>query len=662
MWVKRLVSIHLSLILGLSSLTPLRSEAKVSTCENGECIPALIERLKNLGQVYQRECLPPGKVPTDLEAYHLEQGLSEACWKYITEINHLETELLKHETLLETKAGCTTGDCNFTSPDGNLQTQLGQFNEVEKQISCTETKRKAVQKQCPEDANCVLASSALSLASLPIGSMGGYLAEKFLPEKNKIKNCHLGDDSCVTQLGTAFFKSAMTFLDGAWDLLKLAGNAAEKKMGEFWDWVSGAEDHTSTSQLALAKASEDPGVFQALVDDFPGTMKKIWETFVVSIKEWLKTSIFCEKWEGVPHFGKCLKPTESYDCLPCKTLLTGLCGISGTIIAEIVPSFLAGGLVTAVKHGARGASNIAKMFKVSKAGIKAVKASSVARPVTKLSRIVVGAKSALNISLTAIKTYMLSPVRKTLKASYSALSKLAKRGSVFVAESATGRVITFSGKVAKNSLAVVLYPVDNPLTTMAFKAGAKTVDKAFKFGAHKLAHKTAVTAAIIESNTKLEPLLARIQKSKLSGKMNQKHLLKLEEELLKNIGPVRKNLLRDVFKKGKTEITDVIKHLYPELQYGELAKTVSKAKLVQAEKELYDEIIRLPKGSLKTTYLNKYKTHVATGAARARILASANTVKKAPVGIPSVHAGMGKVLSPTLRGSKEDEKEDTQHK
>ncbi len=655
MWVKRLVSIHLSLVLGLSSLAPFHANAKASTCENGECVPVLIERLENLGQVYRRECIPPGKIPINLEAYHLEHGLSEACWKYITEINHLETELLKHENRLETKVGCTTGDCKISSSDGNLQAQLGQLNIVEEEISCTETKKMAIQRQCPEDTNCVLASSALSIASLPMGTMGGYLAEKFLPEKNKLKNCHLGDDSCVTQLGTAFFKSAMTFLDGAWDLLKLAGNAAGKKMSEFWDWVSGAEDHTSTSQLALAKASEDPSVFQALLDDFPGTMKKIWETFVVSLKEWLKTSIFCEKWEGVPHFGKCLKPTENYDCLPCKTLLTGLCGISGTIIAEIVPSFLAGGLVTAVKHGARGAANIARMFKVSKAGIKAVKASSVARPVTRVSRIVIGAKSALSISLSTIKTYMLSPVRKTLKASFTALSKLAKKGSVYVAESATGRVITFSGKAVKNSLAVVLYPVDNPLTTMAFKAGAKTVDKAFKLGAPKLAYKTTVTAAIIDSNAKLEPLLARIQKTKFSGKMNQKYLLKLEEELLSSVGPIRKKLLRDAFKKGTTEIPDVIKHLYPELQYGELAKKVSKAKLIQAEKELYAEIIRLPKGPLKTASLVKYKTHVATGASRARILATSNNIQKSPIVIPSVHTGLGKVLSPTLRGSKEDD-------
>ncbi|MCM2350286.1 MAG: hypothetical protein NDI69_09700 [Bacteriovoracaceae bacterium] len=661
MMVRRFISIKLVLVLGLTSLglhfPAVKAASNIDKCEKGECVPALLDRLKNLGTKYQQECLPKGKIPPNLEAYHRAHGLSESCWKYITEINYLESKLLRVQNQLETKAGCSNGNCQLPAEAENLKLNLNQFSHVGEELSCTEPRKIAVQKQCPDDLNCVLASSALSLASLPAGAMGGYVAEQFLPEKNKIKNCHLGNDSCVTQLGTAFFKATMTYLSGAWDLLKIAGSTAGKKMGEFWDWVSGAENHTSTSQLALAKASEDPSVFQALIDDFPGTMKKIWQTFVASIKDWLKTSIFCEKWQGAPHLGKCLKPADSYDCLPCKTLVTGLCGISGTLVAEVVPNFLAGGLITAVKHGAKGAAKISKLFKVSKSSIKAVQASSLSKTASRMSKVIIAGKAAVGISLKAIKTYLLSPARKTLKASYSALSNLTKKGSVFLAETATGRAIKFSGTAAKNTLEIVLYPIDNPLTTLAYKAGAKTMDKAFKLGAPKLARSTTVTAAIIESNAKLEPLLARIEKSKMSGRVNAKQLVKLEEELFLKVAPIRQNLVRTAFKKGNVEITDLIKHLYPELQYDELAKVLPKTKIIQAEKELYKEITRLPKGPAKKAYLANYKMHVGTGQKRSLVLKASAIANKNPVHIPNVSTGVSKVVSPTLRGSQEEEKE-----
>jgi len=376
-------------------------------------------------------------------------------------------------------------------------------------------------------------------------------------------------------------------------------------MTEFWNWVSGAENHSSTSQLALAKASEDPGVFQALLDDFPGTMGKIWQTFVASLKEWLKSSIFCQKWEGTPHFGKCLQPTNSYDCLPCKTLLTGLCGISGTLVAEVVPAFLTGGLITAVKQGVSGAAKISRLFKVSAKGMMAVKKTSLAPRAALLTKSLALAKTAISTSLKAIRTYTLSPMRAAMKNSYQAISMLAKKGTVYVAQSSTGKTIFFSGRVLKTSLKVVLLPVDNPLVTMSYKAGMRTVEKAFKFGAPKLGVKTAATSAIIESNAKLEPLLAKIQLTKMPAKVNGKKLLSLEQELLTAVTPKRQALIRSAFSKDKAKLSDIISNIYPELQYGSLARTVPKSKLIQAEKELLKEINRLPSGGVKQSLLKR---------------------------------------------------------
>lgn len=630
------------------------SWAKASTsCLNGECIPSLINKLQNLSQLYQKECFPKGQIPSNLETYYETHGLSEQCWKYITEINHLDKELDQKQSQLSARIDCSQGQCQTLA---NTPESLKNLQSINQELSCTPTKKQKVQNECTGDLTCVFATSVLSLSSM---GAGGFVAEKLLPQNYKPKNCNLANDSCITQLATSFLKAATTYFSAVWDVLKMAGNAAGKKMTEFWNWVSGAEKHSSTSQLAMAKASEDPSVFQALLDDFPGTMIKIWQTFVASIKEWLKSSIFCQKWEGVPHFGKCLQPTNSYDCLPCKTLLTGMCGISGTIVAEIVPSFLTGGLVSAVKHGAQGAAKIAKLFKVSAQGMLAVKKTSLAPKSLLLTKSLSITKTAISTSLKAIRAYTLSPARIAMKNSYQALAALAKKGTVYVAQSATGKTIFFSGRVLKTSLKVVLLPVDNPMVAMSFKAGMRTVDKAFKFAAPKLGAKTAAASAIIESNARLEPLLAQIELTKMPAKVNTKKLLTLEQELLKAVSPKRQALLRSTFQKPKPKLGDILSSIYPELQYGTLARTLPKSKIIQAEKELLKEINRLSSGSLKQSLLKDYKSLVAAGPKRELVLGSPLLVPKKPLDIPNVPAGVMKVVSPTLRGTqmnKEKEK------
>lgn len=614
-------------------------------------VPSLINKLQSLSELYQKECFPNGIAPSNPAAYYETHGLTEQCWKYITEINHLDNELLKKQSQIEGRLDCSQGQCQTLA---NIPSALNGLQDINQELSCNPAKKKQVENECAGDLTCVFATSILSLSTMGVG---GLMGEKLLPKDYKPKNCNLNDDSCITQLATSFLKAAATYFSAVWDVLKMAGNAASKKMTEFWNWVSGAENHSSTSQLALARASQDPGVFQALLDDFPGTMGKIWQTFVASLKEWLKSNIFCQKWEGTPHFGKCLQPTNSYDCLPCKTLLTGLCGISGTLVAEIVPSFLTGGLVSAVKHGVSGAAKIAKLFKVSAKGMIAVKKTSLFSKAPLLTKGLALTKTAIATSLKAIRAYTLSPLRTAIKTSYQALSQLAKKGTVYVAQSATGKTIFFSGRVLKTSLKVVLLPVDNPMTTMAFNAGAKTVDKVFKFGVPKLAVKTAAASAIIESNAKLEPLLAKIELTKMPAKVNSKKLLTLEQELLTAVTPKRHTLIRSAFQKDKAKLSDIVSSIYPELQYGQLARTLPSSKIIQAEKELLKEINRLPSGALKQSLLKDYKSLVATGPKREVVLAGPLLKPKKPLEIPNVSAGAMKVVSPTLRSTQVNKEE-----
>lgn len=632
--MKKLLALKLALVLLLSSLVSLGpvsiafAKPNQSTCENGECIEKLIDRLENLNGAYMKQCLPSeGIKPSDLEAYYQENGLTEDCWKMITEINELETQLQKHQARLEEKLGCQNGDCKLPNSDGSLNSQMAQLTKVEQNLACTIPKQEAIKAQCPADTGCLLLSTAMG--------MGGYVAEMFLPEKAKIKNCHLGDDSCATQLVTGFLKSVVSFFEGAWDLLKMGGKYVGKKAGEFWGWVTGAEDHSSTAQLAMAKASEEPGVFDMLVKDFPGTMKKLLTALLAALKEWMKTDILCNKWSGAPHFSKCLQPTESFDCISCKALANGLCAVSGVVLAEIVPAFLTGGLLTAAKEGAKGAAKIAKLFKVSdktmsamknsKAAKIALQASSKVDDVLKVSKGLQIAKVAVESALRLLRKYLLTPGRKALKASYGAIANSLKKGTAYIAETRAGKILVFSKDSLKATAKIIIYPIDNPMTTLAFKAGQRTFTKALKTGAAQLGTKTIVTSTLVRHESALDNLLARIEEARVKpGKGN---IAKLEQELLTKIEPKRAQLLQDATKAADVDFNDVIRNLYPELQYGDLAKAIGQERVLKAENDLYNTLAGLPDSPRKERLIRDFQAYRETPA-RKRIITTSKTFQR----------------------------------
>lgn len=622
--MKNIISFKLALILlctSLSTLAPVaQAIAKDDKCENGECIQKKIDKLENLGKLYKNQCLPKNIKHADIPKHQEKNGVSEECWKILTEVNHLEEQLAKEQTRLESKLGCESGDCKLPNAGVSLNSQIKDLSKIEEN-SCTATKKQEIKNSCSSDLGCVVTASALGV--------GGYLAEVLVPDNMKPKNCHLGDDSCVTQLATSFIKAAVTFFQGAWWIVSSAGKFAGKKMGEFWNWVSGAEDHSSTSQLAMAKASEDPGIFAEMKDDFPGTMKKIFAAFVASLKEWMKTDVLCQKWAGVPRASKCLTPTNSFDCIPCKTMVTGLCSISGTLIAEVVPAFLSGGLTIAIKQGVNGAAKIATLFKASQKGITAVKntklgqaavaASTKTDEVLRVSKSVHAAKDAVTAALKAIQTYMLSPSRKALKTSYTSMTAALSKGGVYIAETPVGKVLGFAGTTLKYTFKTVLYPVDNPLTQASYRSGARSFDKVFKLGQPKLASQTVVSASLIQKNPELEKVLAKIEEAKISTKTDEAKLLALEEDLLTKIEPIRQDAAKIALSKNGVEFSDVIKDLYPELQYGALAKKLPTEKIAAAEKQLYLEISHLPDGANKTKLMSSYKNYVSNNQMRTAV-------------------------------------------
>ncbi len=594
-----------------------------ANCTEGECVANLVEELEELNSVFNKECMAQKDSDQSVDDYFEQNGISEKCYVMLSEISVKQQKLQSIATQLEVAVGENeVRSCQVPDSGNLLNSQIQDINAVNSQASCSEERKKEVKKSCSSDLNCFMFASAMG--------MGGDVAEKLIPDSMKIPNCNLGDDSCTTQLVSGFIDSVMTFFSGAWDLLKMAKNGVEKQWNKFWGWVTDAEDHSSTSQLAMAEASEDDGVFSMLVDDFSGTMSRMWQGLVGSIKEWLKTDIFCEKWEGIPRASKCIQPYTDFDCASCKTFATGLCAATGVIVAEIVPAFLTGGIVTAAKHGINGAAKIAKVFKVSSKAAQALKktkiVSKVSKKVSKIDDIIslsstvskIGAK--LKTALSVAGKYLLSPLAKKTTAIGKSLKALSSKSKMFMAETSSGKMIVFSLKALKKTGKVIIYPIDNPMTTFAFKKGMTSFDKALVLGAKKIGLATKTIVGVEKASSSAYRSLLKMEEAKILNKVDNAENVKISRLYLDEVKPHRKKIVSDVFESQSENFNDIVETLYPELKYGKLSDNIPEGEIIAAEKEIWEQIKNVRDGPYKDKLIESFHFKIVGSTARARLV------------------------------------------
>ena len=595
-------------------------------CKEGKCVDGLILKLETLeAEGYKKGCLPKGKNLTEaqLKAHFENNPVTESCWGIFIEMEATRNKLLAVKRWLESEECAQSGQCLQNKRDidiGLNGSSLSAIGAVEEKLSCTPEKKKEVQNKCGSDALCAITASALTMA--------GPVADLLMPSSMKNSGCKAGQDSCMVQMATAFVKSVFSFFEGIWDLLKGAGKYVGKKATEFWNWVTDAEDATSSSQLAMAKASEEEGVFQMLRKDFGGTMKKIWTGLVEALKQWVQNDVFCQKWSGVPHFSQCLQPSTDVACVPCKTMISGLCNAVGYIAAEIIPAFVTGGMVTAAKYGASGAAKIAKGFKVSQKLVSAVKKSrmaeevmskmSLAKKVVTSTKIVTKSAQLLSSLMSKIGTHLLRPSAKLYKGAHTALSKMMASSKIWMVETKTGRVIAFSGKAIKTTAKIAIWPIENSMTVKAFKAGQKTFDKAFKVILSKAEVKggliVAATAKSANAISKTdEAYSAVVRASHAAEDVKPKLLVEAQQNLQKEAIAAKRGEIVSSFKTDNSvKLNQIIDELYPELQYGNFAKQVGPKEIVKAEKELLESIGKIENPALKNQLTQEYLSHTSS--------------------------------------------------
>ena len=588
------------------------------SCPKGECVEKMVGLLEaKIKAAYKDKCLPPSNTK-DPEAWFENNKMSMNCFKQLREIEELQDKLQKVENYLSLNAD--KGTCphckQADNPADGIMGNLAAVQAANEELSCSPERKKQIWDKCGSDAMCVLIASSLTTL--------GPLANKVLPASLKNKGCN-SNDSCLTQLAMGFVKAVFGLFEGLWDLLKGAGNLIKKGASNLWDWVRGAEDKSSTAQLAAAKASEDEGIFRQLMNDFGGTMSRIWSGFLAAIKEWLSAGIFCQEWSGVPQFSTCKRPAQGLDCTECKAMITGMCALTGVIVAEVIPAFLTGGVVTCAKYGASGAAKVAKLFKVSATTMKAIKSSKVASmavktasavtKVVKASKVINTVSHVMKTALSLIKTVMLKPIVKGTRVSLQAMRKVAAASKVYVMSSAAGPVVIFGTKVVKTAGKVVIFPFENAMTRKAFQLGEKTTATVIAKATGKVMNLSRPVLASTEAARGLAAIddaYTSYRAAKLGS--DAKAVQKAEAVYIKAAREHRGKILESYIKEHKkVKFSDLVDEFYPELKYGKYAKHVTPDEVTKAERELFEAISKVSDPKKKEALTLAYQDHLTSG-------------------------------------------------
>lgn len=274
-----------------------------------------------------------------------------------------------------------------------------EIQDLAEEIDCLPevAARKSGWKNCMRDISCAAISSFMTPFAI-INDLAGK-------EDNE---CISGDNSCIVQALTGIIKNLTDLVTGLWDLAVMGVEYAGKKIKQGWNWLWNIEDKSADAQNAMAGLSGED--LNQLEKDPRAWYEKLWDGIKLSFKTFLKEHVGCEKWSGVPHYSQCLEPFTSFECMSCKTIITGTCFALGYIAPEIIAIVGTGGLSSLVKGGVTASKTILTAVKASskfKTFTKAAKGSMVGRAYGKVasntSKVISAGKTIVKGGMTKLK-------------------------------------------------------------------------------------------------------------------------------------------------------------------------------------------------------------------------------------------------------------------
>ncbi|GEM_PF-2115974 len=605
-------------------------------CAEGECIQQIIDQYEAVHKLAQdNKCLPPeGESEDSILAYYEETILNESCIQYLRKLKELEDHLKMIESELVTHAQGEEVRCDpaRVSVDGVLSEELVAAAGSSSELQCTEEKKAEIKNECMADASCALKSNLVSMGGRFLLSRENGESEEEMIKRYLGDNCSASDDNCFYQLASGFKTAAMAFLEGSWELIKMAGNGIKNGVVSTWNSLWGVEAETSTDALALAEASEDDGVLSMIIANPGQALGNMWDGLVSMLTEWMANDVFCQKWEGAAHESECLEPAESWRCLSCKSMFNGGCHLVGAALAEIVPAFLTGGAVSAIRWGGKAGVTLARSLKISDKTREAIKNSRLAQATSRAaskaldfsgtSKLIGHSANLLSKSLGLVRRFMISPLRVGASKSLNVLAELGKKAGTFTFVKNGKRYVSYGGRGLVTTGKILIYPIDNPLTRVAFNFGMKVGPSKVVGGVRATSGAAKVTGALDNTDDPFirmklaEENIINLSRGRADGVFPDPKVLDqnisifkgARDEYLMTLRNTREDTARALLNsKEKVSLNEVVEELFPELRYGDdLSRTLSSEELRSAEAQLRAILTNMDDPVRKSQFIQEF--------------------------------------------------------
>lgn len=271
--------------------------------------------------------------------------------------------------------------------------------DLTSELQCKKEDEALYKKSCSEEFGCNVLRSGMS-ASQVFPSVIRAPIVSFLEaeaEKNGGGSClDSSKSNCLTELWTTFVANIHDTATSLWELGKLGWDSLWN-LGEFFD------DKADEVHMAASQTKEDVITFWKS----PGAwMYKQFNKMKDSVEDWMKSSVFCQKWKGTPHMpdSECVEPLETFGCINCGDMTNAFCAAAGVLASELTMVFLTAGIGNTVSTGTRLGLRVAGEVAM-KAGSKIAKAApkmmKLAPETAKASRVSKGAKVAIEATFEA---------------------------------------------------------------------------------------------------------------------------------------------------------------------------------------------------------------------------------------------------------------------
>ncbi len=425
-------------------------------------------------------------------------------------LDYLKVEFENREELMSSNPDVYKQfqDCVEERENPKVIPFLNDVQEVTDNVTCNEAEKKEFEKDCGRAWECNKLRAIKDGASM-LPRIIRKPIQKFVKNTVKDKNydneCIAdGKSNCIKDFVYAFAANLWSSASSVWDLVSKGTKSLFDIGGWFDDEADKLHAKAIQSQKDVEDFWDDPGKwFSNLIDN----IKK-------GVDDWVKTSVFCSKWEGKPQFSKCLQPLESYDCIDCDDRINATCVAIGAISSEVGVAFLTAGVGTAANLTARaGAKTLAAVATKVSSKVKSVAPSfnktNKVKADTKLTRAVAAAGAGISKSTeVAMKIYSVTSEKALrIKDKIDSISKVVNESKVVMVTKAVVEKGNIPGRISEK------------IAEKGVLVGAKVVSNVAKGSTKADADKIIKIAEKAKVSDRAQRILSERthEKSRLSG-------------------------------------------------------------------------------------------------------------------------------------------------